>query len=115
MDRPGFSPSTTRQEKVTLAPLTLVAVSAVRGTAQGISQPLMYSILGRAAPSARHGASVGLRNAVVRLASIVTPAAMGIAAEVWGIEASFYLIGVVLLLATAALAVVAGSLERRDK
>ena len=90
--------------------LLLVAASIVRGVAQGISQPLMYSILGRSAPSTRHGASVGLRNAVVRLASIVTPAVMGIAAEAWGIEASFYLVGVVLLLAAAALAVAARDL-----
>jgi MFS family permease len=82
----------------------LVAAAGVRGIAQGMSQPLMYSMLSRAAPSARHGTSVGLRNAVVRLASIVTPAAMGIAAEAWGIEASFYGVGALLLLATAALA-----------
>ena len=82
----------------------LVAAAAVRGIAQGMSQPLMYSMLSRAAPSARHGTTVGLRNAVVRLASIVTPAAMGIAAEAWSIEASFYVVGALLLLATAALA-----------
>jgi len=85
----------------------LIVASAVRGIGQGISQPLMYSTLSHAAPSTKHGASVGLRNAVVRLASIMTPAAMGIAAEAWGIEASFYVIGVVFLVATAALAVVA--------
>ncbi|HUF81027.1 MAG TPA: MFS transporter, partial [Burkholderiales bacterium] len=87
--------------------ILLMAASAVRGLGQGISQPLMYSILSRAVPSTTHGASVGLRNAVVRLASIVTPAAMGIAAEAWGIEASFYLVGAVMLLGTAALAVAA--------
>jgi hypothetical protein len=91
--------------------LLLVAASIVRGIAQGISQPMMYSILGRGAPSTRHGASVGLRNSVVRLASIVTPAVMGIAAEAWGIETSFYLVGVVLLLACAALAVAARRLK----
>ena len=86
--------------------LALLALAAiVRGVAQGINQPLMYSILGRS--STRHGASIGLRSAVVRLASIVTPAAMGIAAETWGIETSFYVIGAVLLLASAALAVAA--------
>ena len=93
--------------------LLLVAASIVRGVAQGISQPLMYSILGRSAPSTRHGASVGLRNAVVRLASIVTPAVMGIAAEAWGLEASFYVIGAPLLLAAAALAVAARGLKFR--
>jgi MFS family permease len=85
----------------------LMVASAVRGIAQGMSQPLMYSILSHAAPSTRHGASVGLRNAVVRCASIVTPAAMGIAAEAWSIEASFYVMGVVFLLATTALTVAA--------
>jgi MFS family permease len=82
----------------------LVAASAVRGMAQGLSQPLMYSILSHAVPGARHGASVGLRNAVVRLASIVTPTVMGFVAEGWGIETSFHVIGAVFLLATAALA-----------
>jgi hypothetical protein len=33
---------------------------------------------------------------------------MGIAAEAWGIEASFYVVGALLLLATAALAAYAG-------
>jgi MFS family permease len=82
----------------------LVTASAVRGIAQGMSQPLMYSMLSRAAPSARHGTSVGLRNSVVRFASILTPAVMGVAAEAWGLAASFYFVGAVLLLATAALA-----------
>jgi MFS family permease len=90
--------------------LVLLALAAiVRGIAQGVSQPLMYSILGRA--STRHGASVGLRTAVVRLASIVTPAAMGVAAETWGIEVSFYVVGGVLLLASAVLAFTAYRLK----
>lgn len=80
----------------------LVVASALRGIAQGVSQPLMFSILGRA--SSRHGASVGLRNATVRLASIITPAAMGFVAQAWGIEASFYVIGIIFLSATAAIA-----------
>ena len=89
----------------------LVVASVIRGIAQGISQPLMYSILGRVAPSTRHGASVGLRAAVVRLASIITPAVMGIIAETWGIEASFYVVGTVLLLASAALVVASRQLK----
>lgn len=76
----------------------------VRGVAQGMSQPLMYSILSVGVPSNRQGSSVGLRNAVVRLSSIVTPAGMGVAAEAWGIEASFYLTGIFLLVATLVLA-----------
>jgi len=92
----------------------LIVASAVRGIAQGISQPLMYSVLGRSVPVTTHGKSVGLRNAVVRLASIITPAAMGLAAEAWGIEASFYVVGVAFLVATAALAVAAQRLSSPD-
>jgi sugar phosphate permease len=95
---------------ITLTPLIasflvlLVVAAALRGMAQGLSQPLMYSVLARAVPMAAHGASVGLRNAVTRLASIVTPAAMGLAAEAWGIETSFYAAGAALLVLTAGLA-----------
>ena len=83
--------------------LLLIAACTVRGIAQGMSQPLMFSILSVEVPGSRLGASVGLRNAVVRLGSIVTPAAMGVIAEVWGIEASFYAIGVTFLIGTALL------------
>ena len=102
---------------ITLTPLiavsfTLLAVAAAaRGTAQGLSQPVMYSILGRAVPPEAHGASVGVRNAVTRLASIVTPAVMGVAAEVYGIAASFYIVGVVMLIGVACLAFAARSLQ----
>jgi MFS family permease len=84
--------------------LLLAIAAAIRGIAQGMSQPLMYAVLSEEVPGGRHGASVGLRNAVVRLNSIVTPAAMGLIAEAAGIEASFYVIGALFLLATAALA-----------
>ncbi|RPI47735.1 MAG: MFS transporter [Betaproteobacteria bacterium] len=85
----------------------LFLACAVRGIAQGMSQPLVYSILSVEVPDNRHGASVGLRNAVVRLASIITPAVMGMLAEAWGIEASFYVVGAAFLAGTALLAVAA--------
>jgi len=87
--------------------ILLMAACAMRGIAQGMSQPLMYALLSHEVPGNRHGASVGLRNAVVRLGSIVTPAVMGIVAEAWGIEASFYAIGAAFLLATVVLALAA--------
>ena len=85
--------------------ILLIAACATRGIVQGMSQPLMYAILSHEVPGERHGASVGLRNTVVRLASIVTPAIMGVAAETWSIEASFYVIGAAFLMATAVLAI----------
>ncbi len=83
----------------------LIAACATRGIVQGMSQPLMYSILSHEVPGGRHGASVGLRNAVVRLGSIITPAVMGVAAEAWGIEASFYFIGAAFMAITVGLAI----------
>ena len=44
---------------------------------------------------------------MVCLGSIITPAVMGVAAEAYGIENSFYVIGGVFLLVTAGLAVAA--------
>ena len=87
--------------------LLLFLACTVRGIAQGMSQPLMYSILSVEVPDNRHGASVGLRNAVVRLASIITPAVMGTIAELRGIEASFYVIGAIFLAGTGLLALAA--------
>ena len=89
-----------------LAPVfALLAVAAVvRGISQGMSQPLMYAVLTQGVPGGRHGASVGLRNAVVRFGSIVTPALMGFSAAAYGIAASFYIIGALYLVATALLA-----------
>ena len=90
------------------ASLSLLLLACIlRGIAQGMSQPLMYSMLSVEVPGNRHGASVGLRNAVVRFASIVTPAVMGWVAESRGVEASFYFIGGAYLVATALLAMVA--------
>jgi sugar phosphate permease len=88
----------------------LVLAATMRGAAQGLSQPVMYALLGRSVPSDAHGASVGVRNAVTRLASIVTPAIMGIGAQIYGIATSFYIVGAVLLMGTAVLGVAARSL-----
>ena len=82
----------------------LVAASVARGITQGMSQPLMYAVLTHGVPDGRHGASVGLRNAIVRLGSIVTPALMGFVAEAEGLVASFYILGALYLAATALLA-----------
>jgi MFS family permease len=90
----------------------LIAACALRGIVQGMSQPLMYSILSNEVANNRHGSSVGLRNAVVRLGSIVTPAVMGVVAEVYGIEASFYVIGAGFLVITAGLAFAFRGLSR---
>ncbi|MCC7082770.1 MAG: MFS transporter [Burkholderiales bacterium] len=97
-----------------LAPvfLLLAIAAAVRGISQGMSQPLMYAVLTHGVPGGRHGVSVGLRSAVVRLGAIVTPALMGFIAEAQGIAASFYIIGAIYLIATALLALAERGLPR---
>jgi MFS family permease len=98
-----------------IAPWLIVIIFAciIRGIAQGISQPLMYSVLSHEAQGKHQGASVGLRNAVVRLGSIITPAGMGFVAQIWGIEKSFYIMGGVFLFATALLALVYQQYQKR--
>jgi MFS family permease len=83
----------------------LIAACVVRGIGQGMSQPLMYAVLSIEVPNNRHGASVGLRNAVVRLASIITPAVMGWIAEAYSVATSFYVICGLFLIAAVALAI----------
>ncbi|MFM1813634.1 MAG: hypothetical protein RLZ98_329 [Pseudomonadota bacterium] len=77
--------------------LLLLLASAARGAAMGLSQPLMMTILAAAAGSGRQGKAVGLRTTANRVGSMIVPILMGAVAEVAGIEASFYIIGGVLL------------------
>jgi sugar phosphate permease len=94
----------------------LIAAAVVRGASQGMSQPLMYSILGRAVPPTMQGAGVGLRHAVTRFASMLVPAGMGLAAEAWGIVASFYVVGAVLVLVAVVVALATrGALVGADR
>jgi MFS family permease len=84
----------------------LVVAAALRGLSQGVNQPVMYSILSRSVGPDAQGAAVGLRNTVNRLSSLILPTAMGLAAGQWGIEASFYVMGIVLLATCGGLAMV---------
>ena len=75
----------------------LVLTSALRGAALGLSQPLMISILSQAAGSGNQGKGVALRTTANRIISTVIPVLMGAVVEIAGIEASFYILGAVLL------------------
>jgi MFS family permease len=88
--------------------ILLLAAAALRGVAQGLNQPVMFSILSQGAGRSAQGLAVGLRNTVNRLASIILPIVMGAAASLWGIDASFYLTGAILLVLCALLAVLIG-------
>lgn len=81
----------------------LFAAQVLRGLIQGINQPVLFGIQARAAGPHRQGATVALRVTVNRLVSMVLPPVMGIIADTLGIEASFYVLGGVLLAMTAVL------------
>ncbi|MBH73753.1 MAG: hypothetical protein CMM57_08860 [Rhodospirillaceae bacterium] len=75
----------------------LITATAARGFAQGINQPLIFSILSRAINDKQQGAAVGLRNTVNRFSNIIVPIVMGFMAEWWGIEVSFIIIAVLFI------------------
>ena len=82
----------------------LIIATAVRGFAQGVNQPLIFSILSRAVNENQQGAAVGLRNTVNRFSNIVVPIGMGFMAEWWGIEESFTIIAVLFIVACVTVA-----------
>ena len=85
--------------------ILLALAQALRRGCEGVVQPLMFSMQSRAVARDRQGSVVGLRVTNNRLSSIITPIGMGVIVEYLGIENGFIIIGTVLLLACAALAV----------
>ncbi len=82
-----------------LVPLAL-AIS-IRGLAQGGSQPIMYSTLSKAVTAETQGMAIGLRATGNRLAALGLPVFMGAIAEAWGLYATFYVSGGILLFVLA--------------
>lgn len=76
----------------------LLAMSLFRGWSVGVGQPLMISIPSNAVPPGAQGSAVGLRIALNRLVQTVLPPVMGVVVGLIGLEASFVVIGVTLLL-----------------
>jgi MFS family permease len=77
--------------------VVLAAFIIVRGMAQGISQPVMYTILSRAVGPGAQGTAIGLRSTGNRMAGLTLPPIMGVIAEFWGLTATFYITGALLL------------------
>ena len=76
--------------------LLLLGVSGIRGGAMALAQPLMISILSRSA-GRDQAKGVGLRTTANRLVSFVVPIIMGAVVEMVGLEASFLVVGGVLI------------------
>lgn len=84
----------------------LLVASAIRGAAQGLSQPVMVAILSRAVSPRDQGMSIGLRSTANRLATMLTPALMGYLVEISSLEMSFALLGGLLIAASGIVALV---------
>ncbi|MDH3239791.1 MAG: MFS transporter [Alphaproteobacteria bacterium] len=84
--------------------LLLLAAIVARGAALGTVQPLMLSIISQAAKSGDQGKAVGLRATANRFAMTVIPVIMGAVVEVTGLKGAFLLVGAVLLVLLAGLA-----------
>ncbi len=83
----------------------LVIASAVRGAANGATQPIIISTVLRAVGTEARGKAAGMRGTCNRISSIASPVIMGGLAEMVGIETSFYLVGVIATVLMGALVV----------
>jgi MFS family permease len=67
----------------------------LRSGANGLAQPLVITLVLRGAGRENQGKAIGLRGTANRVASILSPLAMGAIAEAVGLERSFYVVGAV--------------------
>ncbi len=87
--------------------LVLLAIAhCLRRGFEGLAQPLMFSLQAKAVPSHVQGSIVGLRVTNNRLSSIITPILMGVIVESFGITHGFLVMGGLLLVLCAVLAVI---------
>ena len=77
----------------------------LRSASNGLAQPLVITLVLRGAGRANQGKAIGLRGTANRVASILSPLAMGAIAEAVGLEMSFYIIGIAATLVMGAMAV----------
>lgn len=83
----------------------LIIASAVRGAANGATQPIIISTVLRSVGAEARGKAAGMRGTCNRISSITAPVVMGGLAELVGIETSFYLVGVIATVLMGALVV----------
>src|SRR6202022_3054314 len=92
----------------------LLLAQALRGWLQGVVQPVMFSVQAKAVGRYQQGSVVGLRQSLNRLAAIVIPPAMGAIADQWGAGASFVILGAVLLMLSAPVALITRRAARAE-
>jgi MFS family permease len=84
----------------------LFLAQAARGWLQGVVQPVMFSVQAKAVGRYRQGSVVGLRQTMNRLAAIIIPPTMGMIADRWGAGESFVILGSLLLMLSAPVALI---------
>jgi MFS family permease len=94
--------------------LLLLLAQAARGWLQGVVQPVMFSVQAKAVGRYRQGSVVGLRQTMNRLAAIVIPPTMGVIADRWGAGESFVILGSVLLMLSAPVALITRRAARKE-
>ncbi|MBX9773894.1 MAG: MFS transporter [Xanthobacteraceae bacterium] len=77
----------------------------LRSGANGLAQPLVITLVLRGAGRENQGKAIGLRGTANRIASIVSPLAMGAIAEAIGLEHSFYVVGAMVSVVMIGIAV----------
>jgi MFS family permease len=82
----------------------LLIAQVLRGGAQGLIQPILFSLQAKSVPLTAQGSVVGLRVTVNRLSSVTVPPLMGVAADLAGLQASLLIVGGTLLAIVAVVA-----------
>jgi predicted MFS family arabinose efflux permease len=85
--------------------LLLQIAMFLRSGANGLAQPLVITLVLRGAGRENQGKAIGLRGTANRIASILSPLAMGAIAEAVGLERSFYVIGAVVSIVMIGIAI----------
>jgi predicted MFS family arabinose efflux permease len=84
--------------------LVLQIAMFLRHGANGLAQPLVITLVLRGAGPENQGKAVGLRGTANRIASVLSPLAMGAIAEAVGLEAAFYVVGAAASIVMAGIA-----------
>lgn len=90
----------------------LMIAQAWRGALQGVIQPVMFAVQSRAVGRHQQGSVVGVRQTVTRISAIAIPPLMGAIADLTTLAQSFYILGALLLVLCAPLALLARRVER---
>lgn len=77
----------------------------LRSGANGLAQPLVITLVLRGAGRENQGKAIGLRGTANRIASILSPLAMGAIAQAVGLEYSFYVVGVLVSIVMIGIAI----------